>query len=428
MTQIPPRDERAEDYVLGACLVSRAALSQVIPLLEAEDFYFEANRKIYAAIRAASRDHEEIDDVVIRRYADEATREEVFRLIEGVPTASNAGEYAREVKEASLARRVLEASDRIKQRCFSHDYSDAPAYAMGQIQAVSSDTEDEGVAPLGAASGELRELIAARREGKGITGIPTGIKWLDRGLHGLNPGCSYIIAARPGVGKSLVIGQIALHAAYANYRVLLQSPEMSRMQYLDRLAHGAAGVDYERAQNGKITDREESDINAAAGMIGKLPLFVDDYGTQTAARARANVMRHKPDLLLVDYIQYMTPDDARANRNQQVGQVSRDLTRIKSDFHIPVVLAAQLNRDIKSQKDKRPALWDLRDSGELEQDADAVVFLHRESRFDSSAPEDEIEFLCQKFRNGGLWHRTCYLSPGANWVVSERGARAEEAS
>ena len=421
---IAPYDLDAERAVLGACLVSREALAKVLPVLEAVDFYSDTNRKIYTAITSAARDHERLDGVVIGRYSDEATRERVFELIESVPTASNAGQYAQVGKEASRARAVLDAADRIKERCTSPYYADAPSYAMGEIQKIATVSQDGGAQPIASAASELRELVRARREGKGITGIPTGIKWMDRGLHGLNAGLSYIIAARPGVGKSLVIGQIAANAVYAGYRVLLQTPEMSRMQYLDRLAHGAAGVDYEAAQAGNITDAEEQAINGWAETFGKFPLYVDDYGSQTAGRVRANVMRHKPDLLLVDYIQYMTPDDPRANRNQQVGQISRDLTRLKSDFHMPVVLAAQLNRDIKDKKDKRPELWDLRDSGELEQDADAVVFLHREGRYDERVPDDEIEFLCKKFRNGSLWFKTLYLAPGANWVVEHRGERA----
>ena len=302
-----------------------------------------------------------------------------------------------------------------------------PSATLGEIQNVTADSGDEGARPISDATDELASLVKARREGKGITGIRTGIKHMDRGLHGLNSGMSYIIAARPGVGKSLVIGQIAANAVYAGYRVLLQTPEMSRMQYLDRLAHGAAGVDYERAQNGRVTDEEEKAIVGWARTFSKFPFFVDDYGTQTASRVRANVMRYKPDLLLVDYLQYMTPDDSRANRNQQVGQMSRDLTRLKSDFHIPVVLAAQLNRDIKDKKDKRPELWDLRDSGEIEQDADAVIFLHREGRYDDEVSDDEIEFLCKKFRQGSLWYEKMYLAPGANWVVEHRGEKARTA-
>jgi replicative DNA helicase len=423
---IAPRNLDAERAVLGAALVSGRALALLAPMLDAEDFYSETHRRVWGAVKAAARDHEEVDRVLLRRYLADPVADDAFvvDLLDSVPTASNALKYAEAVREAAVARRVMDAADRIKQLCASPRYADAAGYAMQQLQGVVAESNDEGAKPIADAAGSLAELVRSRREGKGITGIATGISWMDRGLHGLNPGCSYIIAARPGVGKSLVIGQIAANAVYAGYRVLLQTPEMSRMQYLDRLAHGAARVDYERAQEGRITDEEEAAINGWARTFAEFPLFVDDYGTQTVGRVRANVVRYKPDLLLVDYVQYMTPDDRSVNRNQQVGQISRDLTRIKSDFGIPVVMAAQLNRDIKDKKDKRPELWDLRDSGELEQDADAVIMLHREGRYDPQVPDDEIEFLCRKFRNGSLWYKKMYLAPGSNWVVANRGEEA----
>lgn len=417
------RDLDAERYVLGACLVSRQALTRVLPILEAKDFYLETNRTIYSAIKAAAQDHEELDGVVVGRYSDEATRERVFALIESVPTASNAPEYAKVIKEASRARALLDALDRAKQDLLEGE-GDVAGKLLGEIQQVSLDSHDEGARHIADAADELDALIDARREKKGVTGIRSGIPAMDRGLHGFNSGSSYIIAARPMVGKSLVVGQIAAAACYQGYRVLLQTPEMSKAQYLDRLAHNAAGVDYDMAQDGAITDEQARAVKGWARKFKEFAFFVDDAGTQTVSRVRANVMRFRPDILLIDYLQYMTPDDPRASRNQQVGQMSRDLTRLKSDFHIPVILAAQLSRNIKDRQDKRPELWDLRDSGEIEQDADAVVFLHREGLYDKDTPDDEIEFLCRKFRMGSLWYEKLYLARGGNWVVEHRGQRA----
>lgn len=416
-------DLDAERAVLGACLVSRQALTNVLPILEPIDFYSETNRKIYSAIRSAAQDHEDLDGLIVGRYSDEATRERVFALIESVPTASNASEYARVVKDASRARALLDALDRGKQGLLE-GHENVSERLLAEIQAVTQDSYDEGAKPIADAADELARLIVARREKKGVTGIRSGIASMDNALHGFNSGCSYIIAARPMTGKSLVMQQIASCAAYQNYRVLIQTPEMSAAQYLDRMAHNAAGVDYEKALAGLLTDEEEKKVLWWARKFRDFPIFCDDAGTQTASRVRANVMRFRPDILIIDYLQYMTPDDTRANRNQQVGQVSRDLTRIKSDFHIPVILAAQLSRDIKNRADKRPELWDLRDSGEIEQDADAVVFLHREGLYDLDTPDDEIEFLCRKFRMGSLWYEKLYLAPGANWVVEHRGQKA----
>jgi replicative DNA helicase len=419
-----PYDLEAERAALGACLASPVALSAVLSVLKEEDFYSERHRAMYQAISKAAESHKEVDHHVARPYCDEETGKALLDLYDSVPTASNASHYADQVKIASRARKTLDAADRIRAQCLSDDYAAAPSFALSEIEDLSREDADGGAKTFASSLDEFAALIAQRRKNYGVTGIRTGIGRLDRALGGLNRGTSYIIAARPGIGKSLVAGQIAQTAASQDYRVLVQTPEMSEIQYLDRLAHGMAGVDYEIGREGRITDSEEGRINAAAQILAKLPLYFDDHGTQTVSRVRANVMRLKPDLLIVDYLGYMTPDDPRAGRTQQVGQISRGLTRIKADFNIPVVLAAQLNREVEKRHEKRPNLADLRDSGEIEQDADAVMFLHRPGRWDESAPQDELEIHCEKWRFGDLWQTTVYLKPGANWVVNERGEAA----
>lgn len=418
---IAPRNLEAERAVLGACLVGEAPLAKALSVVGANDFYLDAHREAFRAISAAAEDHKELDRVVIAPYCSAETMQFIRELYDAVPTASNAVLYARDVKRASQARRVLNAADRIKAKCLSGEYEDVPEYALSLMEEIATQATDKGVETYAGAVDEFRALVASRRKNEGVTGIRTGLSRMDRALGGLNKGLSYIIAARPAVGKSLVVGQLAQTAANQGYRVLLQTPEMSAVQYLDRIAHSIAGVDYERGLEGRISAKEEQAINGAAHMLSKLPLYIDDHGTQTAARIRANVLRYKPDLLLVDYLQYVTPDDTRASREQQVAQVSRALTRIKSDFSIPVVVAAQLNRGLESRTDKRPTLADLRESGQLEQDADAVMFLHREARYSDDAPEDELEIHCEKWRFGSTWQTTVYLKPGANWLVNSRG-------
>ncbi len=165
--RLAPHDLDAESAVLGACLANRSALSKVLPVLEPADFYSETHRRIYAAIKAASRDHEEIDGVVIGRYSDEATRANVFRLMESVPASSNAHKYAEVVKEASRARQVLDAADRIQEKCYSWDYQDAAGFAMSEIQQVAAQAGDDGAKPIAAAAEDLAALVRNRREEKG---------------------------------------------------------------------------------------------------------------------------------------------------------------------------------------------------------------------------------------------------------------------
>lgn len=419
-----PRDAEAERAVLGSCFASGDALTLVLSSLDTEDFFFELHREMYEALRQAAltqTKNEGIDPVMCAPYCSEEAGEALKSLWDAVPIAANASHYCRVVKDAAKARRTLTISERIKAKVLSGEHEDAPEYGLSLLEEEARRDMRGDAEIYQAARDDLRNAIRMRRQFEGVTGIRTGLSKMDKGLGGLNSGLSYIIAARPSTGKSLVLGQIALTAANQDYRVLLATPEMSWMLYLDRLSHSVANVDYERGRQGSITDKEERDINAAAEFISKLPIYVDDHGTQTTARIRANVMRHKPDLLLVDYLQYLMPLDTKASRTQQVGQISRDLSQIKSDFNIPVVLAAQLNRSLEARHDKRPTLSDLRDSGEIEQDADAVMFLHRPGRYDADAPQDELEIHCEKWRLGSLWAAKLFLRPGHNWLVNSRG-------
>lgn len=299
--------------------------------------------------------------------------------------------------------------------------------AEGQLYAappytVPRDPKNDGAAPsFEHALNDYFELIRLRTETGGITGIRTGIPKIDRGIHGLNKGYLYVIAARPNVGKSLLIGQIALTAAMANHRVLLQSAEMDEKQYLDRFACYVAGVDYFRAQDGLTRGRQNDDIRSAARMISKLPLIPDDFGSQPVARIRQNIELHDPDLVVIDYLQYLASDLPTTNLNQQVSQISRDLSTLKSDYNIPVVVAAQLNRASEHRQNSEPVLVDLRDSGQIEQDADVVMMIHRPDMNDPDTdPGDErIRILCRKNRMGQLWNVTLRFVDGQQWLTDD---------
>lgn len=420
--KLGPRDLEAERAALGACLASETACAVVLATLSPEDFFLETHREAFTAIQQAAHDNAgKVDHILAAPYATEAAALVLRDLYDSVPMASNAAQYARIVRDASRARKTLAVLDQARQKCLSSEYRDAPEHALSLIEDAIREDTDKGAFTYAAVLDEFYELVDLRQRSEGVTGIRTGLSKMDNNLGGLNKGQSYIIAARPGMGKSLIAGQIAQTAANQGYTVLLQTPEMSAVQYLDRLAHALAGADYENGRRGKLTEKQASDVKAAARILGELPVHVDDRGTQTAARIRSNVARIKPDLLIVDYLQYVTPDDDNASRNHQVGQVSRAITAIKSDFNIPVVLVAQLNRAVETRNDKVPTLADLRDSGEIEQDADAAMFLHRPARYSDEAPEDLVEIHCEKWRFGDLWDASFYLRPGANWLLNARG-------
>jgi hypothetical protein len=287
------------------------------------------------------------------------------------------------------------------------------------------DPKSDGAATFDYCVQSYRELRVMRRQGGGITGIRSGLPWVDRATHGFNRGYSYIVAGAPSDGKSLFVGQVGLQAAMKSHRALIQAAEMSAIQYLDRFACYVAGVSYFDCQDGAISAEEDQRIDEAAEFIATMPLLIDDYGGQTVARIRENVERHEPDILLVDYLQFITPEDTRASRNQQVGQISRDLAAIKSDFNIPVVIAAQLNRESQrqtgSQARREPILSDLRDSGEIEQDADVVMMLHRPDKWNEEvrARDERIKILGRKNRMGQLWSTSVGFVDSQQWFTDQ---------
>lgn len=280
----------------------------------------------------------------------------------------------------------------------------------------------DGAAGFGYIADDYADWLYTLRNSKGVTGIRTGIARLDQSIYGLNKGCSYIIAARPSVGKSLLCGMTALVAARQGHRVLLQSPEMSSRQYAHRLICYMANVDYFASMNGKNTEADDDRCLKAMLELASLPIAIDEISSQSTKRVREEVERHEPDLLIVDYLQFLRPDDPRAPRVNQVGQISRDLTSIKGDYNIPVLIAAQLNRGVEHRgPTSEPMLSDLRDSGELEQDADAVVFLHRPDMGKKDPYDEEIKLLCRKNRQGQLFNVDLSFVRGQQWLTDQHG-------
>ncbi len=424
----PPFDLDAERAVLGACLASKIALSRLVGELEPEDFWREEHRVLWEAIRAAAREHEEIDHLLVAEKlpAGQDHRPKLFALVESMPNASNATRYARVVLAASRARKALDAADRLRAACLTGEpetFQDAPQRAMTELEGIVRHDPREGARPIGEGLDELALWLSEARANKGITGLRTGIPKLDKALKGLNPGRLYLIAGRPGAGKSLLCAQVAASVARKGSRVLLQSPEMRLHEYLRRLATASAGVSGESVEEGDVSQEQVGEIMARAAELSEAPLYVDDRGTQTVSDVRRNVLRHEPDLLVVDYLQRLMPEPEMrsAKKYEQVSQISFDLDRIKKDFGIPVIAAAQLSRanEQRGGKDKRPILSDLRDSGTIEQDADVVAMLYRPSHYDDEAPDDELEIALEKNRHGSLFEGRLYIGSGM-WLSDTR--------
>lgn len=429
MKRTIPYDLAAERAVLGAALAGEAPLSVVLSELREEDFYSEVHRRVFRAIRAAAKDgRRDIDHVLVGEYLPPGSdaRRLVLELVEAVPVGANAKQHCEVVRTASRARAAQLVAEKLQHRIEQGEWSEAAETALGEMEEALRESENADARTF--EDGALDELAAwldEARESRGVAGIRTGIPKLDLAVGGLRAGRYYVVAGRPGSGKSTLVGQMALAAARQGKRVLIQSAEMAASDYLKRMATAAANVDAARVEEGRFSEEEKRRILKAAVEIAQLPLFVDDSGSQTPSHIRRNVIRRSPDLLVVDYLQRLMPEShlRKASRYEQVSHISYEIDRLKKDFGLAVVAAAQLNRSLEQRHDKRPVLSDLRESGAIEQDADAVIMLHRPGFYDDSEPEETVELHVEKNRFGPLAETHLTLTPSM-WIASGAGEEA----
>ncbi|MGH2810613.1 MAG: replicative DNA helicase, partial [Actinomycetota bacterium] len=393
--RIPPHNLEAEESVLGACMLSREAMANVLEILHAEDFYKPAHGEIFRAMLDLYGKGEPVDAVTVaeelrRRNTLESSggKPYIFTLVQSVPTPGSASHYAAIVQENATLRRLIEASDSISELAYSvpDDVDAAVDFSEDLIYKVSqrSDTQDFV---------ELRELLTENMElveklyekGSSITGLPTGFTELDAITAGLQPSNLVIVAARPSIGKSAFAISIAQHVAVdTREAVVVFSLEMSKMELVQRLMCSEARVDSNRLRRGALQESDWPKLSHALGRLAEAPLFIDDSTNVTIMEMRAKCRRlkakHGLSLIIVDYLQLMQPHPGRRNDNrvQEVGEISRSLKILSRELEVPVIAVSQLSRNVEHRTDKRPLLADLRDSGSLEQDADLVMFIYRD--------------------------------------------------
>lgn len=411
----PPQDVDAEVSVLGAMLLSKDAIADVVQELHVTDFYRPAHQTIYEAILSLYVNGDPADPVTVsQRLGKDLQRiggaGYLAHLITTVPTAASAGYYATMVAEAAGMRRLVEAGTRIVQYGYAGaDGADAEEVKNRAQQEIydatrgNDRTELWGMSrSLNAAMDEL-QMIAA---GAGMGGVPTGYRDLDRLVHSLHPGELIIVAGRPAMGKS-TIGLDFLRECCITQELpgVLFSLEMSRNEVMMRLLSAEARVDLNTMRAGRLSDEEWSALSTRMGEISDRPLFVDDTANMTMMEIRAKARRlkqqHDLRLVVVDYLQLMTSGKRVESRQQEVSEISRQCKVLAKELELPVVALSQLNRNPESRADKRPMLSDLRESGSLEQDADMVMLVNRPEVYEKDSPRaGEADLILAKHRNG----------------------------
>jgi len=423
----PPQDLAAEQSVLGAMLMSKDAIADVIEFVKGRDFYRPAHEVIFDAIINLYGRGEPADPVTI---ADQLGKLGDLQragghiyladLLSSVSIAANAGYYADIVREKAVLRRLVEASVRIAQMGYqaAGDVDDIVDAAQQALYEVSEGKASDDYKPLSLLiEPTIDEIEAIGARGGGMAGVPTGFAELDELTNGLHGGQMIIVAARPAMGKSTIALDFARSAAIKHrLTTAFFSLEMSQTEIVMRLLSAEAGVALNHIRNGKMTDEDWQRVVNKTVQISEAPLYIDDSPNLTMmeirAKARRLKQRHDLKMVVIDYMQLMTSGKKVESRQLEVSEFSRQIKLLAKELEIPVVALSQLNRGPEQRTDKRPMLSDLRESGSLEQDADMVILLHRDDAYDrESKRAGEADLIVAKHRNG----------PTANIVTAFQG-------
>ena len=412
----PPQDLEAEQSVLGGMLLSKDAIADVVEVLRGGDFYKPAHQTIFEAVLDLYGRGEPADAVTV--LAELGKRNEIGRiggapylhtLISSVPTAANAGYYARIVAERAIMRRLVEAGTRITQMGYADtgEVDDVVDRAQAEMYAVTERRTSEDYVPLAEImEGTLDEIEAIGSRGGTMVGVPTGFTDLDQLTNGLHPGQLVVVAARPGLGKSTLALDFARSASIKHgLTSVIFSLEMTRNEITMRLLSAEARVGLHHMRTGSLGDDDWTKLARKMSEVASAPLFIDDSPNMTMMEIRAKCrrlkQRHDLKLVVVDYLQLMSSGKRVESRQQEVAEFSRALKLLAKELELPVVALSQLNRGPEQRTDKKPMLADLRESGSIEQDADLVMLLHREDAYERESPRaGEADFIVAKHRNG----------------------------
>jgi replicative DNA helicase len=417
--RIPPHNLEAEESLLGAMLLSRDAITAAVEAnVDASDFYKPAHTHVFEAVLSLYGQGEPVDPVTV---AEELRRADLLESLGGrpallqlqaaTPASANAMHYAKIVNELALLRRLIGVAGDIAEMGYddSQDVVDTLDRAESLVFDVAERRVSESMVKVSDALQDTLDQLEALYDSTGdITGVPTGYDGLDHLLLGLQPSNLVVVAARPGAGKtSLALGAAGNVAMASRKPVLFFSMEMGTLELTKRLLAGEAGVDARRLQTGNIPEGDWTRLSHAVGRLAEAPLFIDDNPHCTVMEMRAKARRTKArhgelGLVVVDYLQLMTPLTKRAeNRQVEVAEISRGLKILARELDCPVMALSQLNRQLEYRADKRPMLADLRESGSLEQDADVVVFIYRDDIYNPESDQrGTAEIIVAKHRNG----------------------------
>lgn len=427
--KLPPQNLEAEQSILGAILIDNDALPKSLEILDPDDFYKLSNRKIFQAMIYLFEKNEPIDLITLTDYLRRKDELEqiggisyLSSLISMTPTAANIRYHCKIVREKSLLRGLLRASNEIARKVYeeSHDAEELVDYAERSIFTISDKKVKASFVPLKEVIKDSFEMIEHLYDKKDtITGVPSGFKDLDELTTGFQRGDLIIVGGRPSMGKTAFVLNVAQYVGLElREPVAIFSLEMAKEQLALRMLCAEAMVNSNSIRKGFIKKEDWHKLTSAASKLTNAPIFIDDSSSLTVlelrAKARRLKMEHGLSIIIVDYLQLMRGRGNFERREQEISDISRSLKALAKELNVPIIAVSQLNRSVEQRRPPRPILADLRESGAIEQDADVILFLYRDEIYnkDNPANKGRAEVDIAKQRNGpaGVTVNLTYVS------------------
>ncbi len=415
LERVPPHDREAEKSLLGSVILDPRKLDDVLAIMrEPQVFHLCQHQQIFKQLLSMNQAGQALDTVLLAErlrstgeFENIGGYEYLTELVNHVPSAANAVYYAQCVAEHARRRSLIRAGAEALRLGYDqqHPLDEAIAKVDGLLDGIDTSAGSEPI-KAEVAVFEAVEVLNRRVAGKEPPALSTGLRDLDNLLGGLRPGELVIVSARPSMGKTALALNVADHVANGGQHVLFVSLEMSARELVERIISARSGVDGRNIQEGRLRGDERREFDQAAGDILGLPLWIDTPNQagvfDIASKARRLHRKYKLALIVIDYLGFVTADNPRDPRHEQVGKITRSLKRLARECGVPVMLLCQLNRETEKGGDHRPRLGHLRESGSIEQDADVVLFVHREEYYRPNEPDvrGKAEIIIAKNRNG----------------------------
>lgn len=426
--KIPPQNVDAEMSLLGAVLINEEALADVSEHVTVKDFYDKRHSAVYAAMMRLYEHHRPVDLLTL---TDELKKKDDLDMIGGpsylseltnyVPTAAHAEAYAEMVAQKAVRRRLIKASAEITELGYDEDTTTQELLekAEAELFSVSDQSLKQDLVSIETILTDSFDRMEELHRNKGaLRGVRTGWRDLDNMTAGLQRSDLIILAARPAMGKTTLVTNLAYNVAtVAKQSVLFFSLEMSKEQLVDRMLADASGVDAWNIRTGNLSDDDFSKLSEAMGEMAEAPIFLDDTPGLSVLEMRTKARRAAHDaplgVIIVDYLQLMQGSGKdNGNRVQEVSEISRGLKLIARELNVPVIALSQLSRSVESRSPQVPQLADLRESGSIEQDADIVMFIYREAYYNPETERENItDLIIAKHRNGPVGKVELYFHP-----------------